>query len=361
MKKRIALILLFALALGLFTGCMGTPVVYSDCTCPTEGTTTVPSQPAATQPSVEADGSGVKTGLYVTTSVTDSVSAAAEKNGEAKYDVTIVAVTVDDAGVITACAIDAVPASVKFDTTGTLAELPQSVPTKNELGADYNMVKYGQAKAEWNEQVAAFAAYVVGKTADEVAGIAINEATKPAEGTDLAASVTISIAGFMEGVKAAVANAQHMGAKKGDELVLTTLNKVSESKSATAEEAGLAQLDADIAVVTRKDGVITSCIIDSVQAKLSFDATGTLAELPKEILTKNQLGADYNMVKYGQAKAEWNEQAASFAAYVTGKTAAEVAGIAVSETTKPAEGTDLAASVTIAIGGFQALIAKALQ
>ena len=59
------------------------------------------------------------------------------------------------------------------------------------------------------------------------------------------------------------------------------------------------------------------------------------------------------------AKYEWYEQAASFAAYVTGKTAAEVAGIAVAEG-KPS-GADLASSVTIAIGGFQALIAKAMQ
>jgi hypothetical protein len=36
-----------------------------------------------------------------------------------------------------------------------------------------------------------------------------------------------------------------------------------------------------------------------------------------------------------------------------------VAGIAVNEGTKPT-GADLATSVTIAIGGFQALIAKAL-
>ena len=42
-------------------------------------------------------------------------------------------------------------------------------------------------------------------------------------------------------------------------------------------------------------------------------------------------------------------------------TADEVAGIAITETTKPADGTDLASSVTISIGGFQALIAKAMQ
>jgi sirohydrochlorin ferrochelatase len=67
------------------------------------------------------------------------------------------------------------------------------------------------------------------------------------------------------------------------------------------------------------------------------------------------------MVAWGGAKAEWNAQAASFAQYVTGKTAQEVADIAVTETTKPADGTDLVASVTIAIGGFQALIAKAMN
>ena len=54
---------------------------------------------------------------------------------------------------------------------------------------------------------------------------------------------------------------------------------------------------------------------------------------------------------------EWNEQAAAFAAYVTGKTLDEVAGIAVDEATKPAEA-DLASRVTISIGGFQALLEK---
>ena len=67
------------------------------------------------------------------------------------------------------------------------------------------------------------------------------------------------------------------------------------------------------------------------------------------------------MVAWGGAKAEWNEQAASFAAYVTGKTAEEVAGIAVTESAKPADGSDLASSVTISIGDFQALIEKAMH
>ena len=69
-------------------------------------------------------------------------------------------------------------------------------------------------------------------------------------------------------------------------------------------------------------------------------------------------GEGYGMKAWGGAIAEWNEQAASFAAYITGKTAADVAGIAVDETTKPTDA-DLLTSVTIKIGEFQALIAKA--
>ena len=106
--------------------------------------------------------------------------------------------------------------------------------------------------------------------------------------------------------------------------------------------------------------VITSCVIDSLQAKIAFDAAGQITtDLAAAILTKSQLGENYGMKAWGGAKFEWNEQAVAFASYITGKTAAEVAGIAVTETTAPAEA-DLSASVTIAIGGFQALIAKAV-
>ena len=72
----------------------------------------------------------------------------------------------------------------------------------------------------------------------------------------------------------------------------------------------------------------------------------------------DDLGEKYGMVAWGGAIAEWNQQAAAFAAYVTGKTAAQVAGIAVTEG-KPAD-SDLSTSVTIKIGDFQDLIAKAL-
>ena len=349
--KKIALILVLALVAGIAAGCMGTPVIYySDCTCPTGGHNT---NVDTTKPTV---GEGaVKTGLAIVTSVGKSENAKV-----ADYDVTLVAVTVDDKGVITDCIIDSVGAKVNFDATGKVtSDLTAEVKTKNELGDDYGMKAYGGAKYEWYEQAAALADYAVGKTVEELRSGAIDESGKAPEGSDLASTATIYLGGYVSAIEEAVKNAQHLGAQAGDELKLATVNSIGSSASATAEKAGTAQLDSTVTALTVKDGVITSCYIDSVQAKVAFDNKGVIStDLTAAVQTKNQLGDKYGMVAWGGAKHEWNEQAASFAAYVTGKTAAEVAGIAVSEG-KPADA-DLSSSVTIAIGDFQKLIAKAL-
>ena len=355
MKKALFALIALLLATAMLTGCMGTPVVVNDCTCPSEGQTN------PTEPTAAVSEGAVKTGLAVITTAADSTSATAEAAGAVKLDSTLVAVTVDDEGIITSCIIDSIPATVNVDATGAItSDLTAAVPTKNELGENYGMVAWGGAIAEWDAQVAALCSYAVGKTVDQLKNGAIDETGKAPEGSELASSATIYLGGFVSGIEAAVNNATHLGAEAGDELKLVTLNKLSSSTNATAEAAGCVQLDGDIAAVTVKDGIITSCIIDSVQAKVNFDTTGTItSDLTAQIPSKNQLGENYGMVAWGGAIAEWNVQAASFASYVTGKTADQVAGIAINEATKPAAGSDLASSVTISIGGFQALIAKA--
>lgn len=348
MKKRIAMALLLALVLSLLSGCAGTTVVYyGQCTCPTGSHTNTPGG--------TVQEGAVKTGLAIVTSLGKS-----EDQHLADFDVTIVAVTVDEKGVIADCVIDSIGAKVNFDATGTVtSDLSAPVQTKNELGDAYGMVAYGGAKYEWYKQAEALAKFAVGKTVAELKSGAIDETGKAPAGSDLASSATIYLGGYVSAIEAAVNNAQHVGAQTGDTLRLATVNAIGSSKSATAEKEGVAQLDTTVAAVTVKDGVITGCVIDAVQAKVSFDATGKVStDLTAQVKTKNQLGKDYGMVAWGGAKFEWNEQAAAFAKYVTGKTAAQVAGIAVTEG-KPADA-DLAASVTIAIGDFQALIAKAL-
>lgn len=366
MKKILALILTIAMTAVMLAGCTGTTVVIGECTCPcvTDDAAAVPETAPEAEAMPEAVTGALKTGLAISTNIADSVSATAEADGTAKYDVTLAAVTVDDSGVIQSCVIDSVPASVDFDTTGAItSDITAAVPTKNEMGADYGMVAWGGAVAEWDAQVAAVADYAVGKTVEELKNGDIDMVSgKAKDGTDLQSSATIYLAGYVYAIEAAVANAQHLGAQAGDELVLVTDNSISDSTGADGENPGLAQLYCTIAAVTRNGDVITSCYIDSVQAKINFDTAGVITtDLTAPVQTKNELGENYGMVAWGGAIAEWNEQAASFASYITGKTADEVAGIAVNEATKPADGSDLASSVTISIGGFQALIAKAMQ
>jgi len=302
----------------------------------------------------------LKTGLVIATNVKDSASASADAEGEAKYDVTVVAVLVDENGVIQDCTIDGISTSVKFDASGAITtDLTAAPQTKNELGENYNMVKYGGAIAEWDAQAAALASFAIGKTVEDLKNGAVDETGYAPEGSDLASSATIYLGGYVYAIEAAVANAEELGAQAGDELKIAVITGIGDSKSADAENAGNAQLNVDATALTMNGDVITSCVIDSVQAKVAFDAEGQItSDITAAVATKNELGENYGMVAWGGAIAEWNEQAASFASYVTGKTPAEVAGIAIDESTHPTDA-DLAISVTIAIGGFQALIAKA--
>ncbi len=337
MKKLIAFFLVILL-LASVTGCAGTTVVIGNCTCPTQGQTPPPA------PAV----GNLKTGLAIITGIGKS------KDGVADYDVSIAAVTVDDQGIIRDCVIDSIGTSVKFDATGNPAEFDpnKAILTKTELGSSYGMVASG-SKYEWYQQADALAQYAVGKTVAQLRSGAVGEAGKPTD-ADLAASASIYLGGYVDAIEKAVNNAKHLGANAGDTLKLAVTSSMK-------AEAGLSELNTDVVALTMKDGVITSCALDAVQAKVTFSETGTLtADTSKAVPTKNELGAAYGMVQYAGAKFEWNEQAANFAAYVTGKTPAQVAGIAVSEEQKPADA-DLLASVTIKINGFQALIAKAAQ
>ena len=364
--KRTSIILALALVIALLTGCAGTPVVYySDCTCPTgahtETTPVETTAPVETINPVEsapvAEGA-VKTGVAIVASALESKSAG-DADGEAKYDVSVVAVTVDDNGVIQSCIIDSIGNSVLFDVSGQIvSDLTAPIATKNELGEAYGMKAYAGSKYEWNEQAAALAAYAVGKTVEELRSGAVDE-TGHAADADLATTATIYLGGYVDAVENAVFNAQYLGAELGDELKLAVNASVGSSKSADAENEGLAQLDVDAVALTIRDGVITSAQIDSLQGKVNFDATGTITGGTDGVFaTKNLLGEQYGMVAWGGAIAEWNVQAASFCTYITGKTPDEVASIAVDETTKPTDA-DLSTSVTVKIGGFQALIAKA--
>ncbi len=300
----------------------------------------------------------VKTGLAVLTELNKSTDAGA-KAGLAEIDSAVVAVTVDSNGKIVKCVIDSVQSKINFDAAGKLTTpVNTTFPTKNELGAGYGMKKASKIGKEWKEQAAALAKYVVGKTVKEIKGIAVDQG-KHATGSDLKASVTISIGEYIEAIEKAVTRAQALGASSSDVLGLGIVTNMEHSVSA-GEKPGLAEGYSTYIVITNDaKGKITSCLIDATQGKVNFNTSGKItSDLKAPVKTKNELGASYGMKKASKIGKEWNEQAAAFAKYVTGKTLSEVAVIAVSKEGH-ATGSDILASVTIAINDFQAALAKA--
>ena len=372
--KKLSLFLIAALLIATLSGCAGTTVVVGNCTCPTDAHVTPTQAPAETAAPAETSApvetsvpagttasGAVKTGLAIVTDLSDCTNASEGGDGQVKFDVNFAAVTLDENGVILSCLLDSLGAAVTFDQSGAItSDVNAPVKTKNELGEAYGMKAYAGSQFEWNEQAAALAQYAVGKTVEQLKNGAVDE-TGHAADADLATTATIYIGGYVDAIEKAAANAQALGASADDTLKLAIIPSLGKTILPFEDVDGTAQLDCDVAAVTVKDGVITSCLIDSLQAKVNFDATGTVtSDTAAGAQTKNELGEKYGMKAYAGSQFEWNEQAASFAAYVTGKTADQVAGIAGDEKTAPADA-DLAAGVTIAIGGFQALIAKALS
>ena len=348
MKKMLAYVLTLAMTAGVLVGCTGKTVVIEN---PTENAETTESVEVAV-----TEGA-VKTGLSVMASISGE-SATAEANGVAQTDISLVAVTVNDNGVIESCAIDAVQGKVAFDQTGALAGETGEILSKNELGDNYGMRVASPIGKEWNEQAAHIAAYAVGKTVEELKTNAIDEAGMVKD-ADLASGATIYMGSFIWAIEAAVDNATHLGAQSGDQLVLTAISSSNGSTAATAEAEGSASVTSNIIAMTTDGNVITSCIIDAVQSKAGFGVDGALVgEVGGDVLSKAQLGADYGLKAYSGVGKEWDEQTLAFCEYVTGKTVEEATGIALTETTAPADA-DLAASVSIAVGDFVSLVEKA--
>lgn len=141
-------------------------------------------------------------GIGVVTTI-DKSEDAGEGDGTAQAYTNYAVVTFDDEGAITSCIIDASQIDINFSKEGKItSDLATVFKSKNELGADYGMAGSSSIGKEWNEQAAAFASYVLGKTVAEVKGIALNDEGIAAD-NDLVSSVTIHIGPFMDNVERA--------------------------------------------------------------------------------------------------------------------------------------------------------------
>ncbi|HKM01722.1 MAG TPA: hypothetical protein VJ083_06685, partial [Sedimentibacter sp.] len=244
MKKLLSIVLILAMSVFAFVGCAQdqpkapeTPVVEEPVVEEPVVEEPVVEEPVAEEPLAEG---AVKTGLAVVSSIEKSKDAG-EKDGTAQTDSVIVAVTVDKDGKIVQTVIDTAQTKIAFSAEGkVLTDLTTVFASKQELKEEYGMGKASTIDKEWYEQANALSAYIVGKTVEEVKGIAVDETGVPTE-ADLVSSVTIKINPYKEAIEKAVANAQYLGAEASDKLGLGVVTTIAKSKDATADAEGVAQ------------------------------------------------------------------------------------------------------------------------
>ncbi|MDY3280109.1 MAG: hypothetical protein SOX25_08400 [Eubacteriales bacterium] len=293
-----------------------------------------------------------------------SVSTNSTKDGHAQVDATVATVVLDADGKIVACRLDC--AQNKMDVEDGEVNTEATFETKRELRERYNMVAFSDATREWFEQAEAFEAYVVGKTADEVENMETKEHNGHNVTVDdtLFASCSIDITAF----KAAVVKAcrdekgQTFTAAGSFTLGLAAISDASESTSVTDDEDAVVKMYTEFgATVVGEDGKIIAAITDMIQPQIKMDEDGKVTDIVFKG-TKRELGADYGMVAYGNAIAEWDAQAQAFANYTVGKTAEEVAAIETKVNdhgySVPADET-LLASCTMQVTGMMAVLALA--
>lgn len=112
------------------------------------------------------------------------------------------------------------------------------------------------------------------------------------------------------------------------------------------------------AVLLGKGNKIVSCKLDTISASPSYTSDGKYV-VANDIMSKYELGDDYNMVAYGKAKYEWYQQADNFSKLVAGKTIEEVKALVATG----GKGNDevVNAGCTIIINDFVLAIEKAVK
>ncbi len=161
----------------------------------------------------DADYSLLRTGLGIVPSTSESVAAEGSVPGNAKFSVTVCALTVKPDGAIADVKFDTVEAGMAFDATGTLTgDINQEIRSKKELGDEYGMKAASGIGKEWYEQVGALEDWMRGKTVTDALNmkVAANEDDSrhiPDE-PDLKTSVTISVTDQLRALEKAYADAQ---------------------------------------------------------------------------------------------------------------------------------------------------------
>lgn len=324
--------------------------------------TAAPEKTAAPETTASAApaASKLKLGMYIGTKLSGT-DAKADANGNAQTDSTIAAVLVDEKGVIVDCILDIAQTKIAFTTTGEVLNKDAKVLTKRQLGDDYGMAK-AATKGEWYVQAKGFCDYVIGKTAAEVKGIAVDDAGHATDEA-LLATTTTKVGGYIDAVVNACAASADLGSKTGDKLGLGVTTDISGSTDATAEADGSCYAYTHYCAVTvNAEQKVTAAVIDATQSKIGISTKGAITTDLKtaEVISKDVMKENYGLGAKSSIGAEWYQQAAGFCTYINGMTADKIGGIAIDDTGHASDEA-LRATTTVHIGDFVKVASEAIS
>lgn len=322
---------------------------------------TAPSATPGTSAQPDATGGSLSLGMYVQTEL-GGADAAEDGNGTVEVDSTVAAVLLDGEGRIVDCVIDVAQSKLELTSAGAVLNKESDLPTKREQGNEYGMAGRSGIGKEWYEQAAGFCEYVIGKTAGEVGGIALDETGAPTD-EELRATTTIKIGEFIDAVTGACERAAAVDAGEGDRLGLGVYTTLAESVDATADGNGRARADSTyIAVAVDADGLVSAAVADATQAVVGVSGSGAIITdlAAVETPSKQEQGDEYGMRPRSGIGLEWYEQAGGFCRYIIGKTGDEIGGIAIGED-GTAQDEELRATATIVIADFVDAASRAVR
>ena len=172
------------------------------------------SSPSSTTVENDAgNATSVKVGLGIVATTDESTAASGEEAGNAKTNVAVCALAVDESGTILSVKFDTVQTEIGFDVLGALiGDTGSEVQTKKERGDSYLLKEVSGIGKEWYEQIAALENWMVGKSVGDVLQMKVykrdDDHTHVPDEEDLKSSVTISVTDQLRALEKAFADAQ---------------------------------------------------------------------------------------------------------------------------------------------------------
>ncbi len=333
MKKLLALLLVLALSFSLVACSQDTP---EEETTDGEGTT------EQTTDGEDTEGEDMPEGKYMlgvgistsTWGIQEGIDTEDGTGPKAQIDTTVAAVLFDPEGTIVSVDIDVAQQAVQYDSEFNVTQ-EADLRTKIEKGPDYGMLPASPIEKEYDAQIEALEAWLVGKTIHEVSDMELGDNMEPTS-PDLTASVTVDVSTYIAVIQEAYTSVVFL-----DDMPAMVGLGMEVKPTYTEVDTG-----SDVEILTYitvaafdADGKIMAALFDEAQQTVMFDAEGMLdGEI--DLRTKMEKGDDYGMLPASPIGVEFDDQILALQDWVVGKTAQEATDLSSTDT-------DLHASVSV--------------